>query len=263
MDITQHQPGMFSWADLATTDGDGSVSFYKTVLGLEATAVPMSESMVYVLMSKEGKNAFAIFQMDEETKQRSGGRPFWTAYFTVEGADDIAQRARDLGGTVINEPFDVFDSGRMAVLQDPTGAVFAVWQPKGDIGARVFGEPGALGWAELYTNDTAAASRFYEGLFGWSAGPGPGAEGEYTVFQVGETAAAGMMAIQKEWGEVPPHWSAYFVVASLEDTIERATGMGAKEAVPPTDVEGVGRFAFLQDPQGSHAAFIQLAQPPA
>ena len=263
MEITQHQPGMFSWADLATPDRQESMKFYTELLGLEATEIPINESMVYVVLSKGGKNACALFQMSEEMKERSGGHPAWTSYFTVQGADDTAQRAKDLGGTVVQEPFDVFDAGRMAVIQDPTGAVFAVWEPKQDIGARVFGEPGALGWTELYTYDTDAASRFYAGLFGWSAGPGPGGDGdEYSVFQLNGTPAAGMMAIKKEWGEVPPNWSIYFVVASLDATADKAKGMGAREVMPPTDVEGVGRFVFLQDPQGAYAAFIQPAQPP-
>ena len=260
MEITKHQPGMFSWADLATPDRQGSAHFYTEVLGLEATEVPVSESMVYVTMSKGGKSAFALFQMDGEMKERTGGHPTWTSYFTVESADDTAQRAGDLGGAVINEPFDVFDSGRMAILQDPTGAVFAVWEPRKDIGAHVFGEPGALGWTELYTGDTDAASRFYVGLFGWSPVPGPGgADDDYTVFLLDGKPAAGMMAIKKEWGEVPPHWSIYFVVASLDATTGKAKGMGATEVMPPTEVEGVGRFALLQDPQGSHVSFIQPA----
>jgi predicted enzyme related to lactoylglutathione lyase len=255
---------MFSWADLATPDRQGSVKFYTEILELEATEVPVSESMVYVILSKGSKNACAMFQMSEQMKQQFGGHPAWTSYFTVKSADDAADRARSLGGALVQEPFDVFDSGRMAVIKDPTGAVFAVWEPRKDIGAHVFGEPGALGWTELYTYDTGAASEFYAGLFGWSVGLGPSADGEeYSVFQMDGTPAAGMMAIKKEWGEMPPNWSIYFVVASLDDTIEKAKGMGARQVMPPTDAEGVGRFVYLQDPQGTYVAFIQLEQRPA
>ena len=49
----------------------------------------------------------------------------------------------------------------MAVLQDPTGAVFQVWQPKKHIGAKILEEPGALCWTELNTRDTKAAEAFY------------------------------------------------------------------------------------------------------
>ena len=60
------------------------------------------------------------------------------------------------------------DAGRMAVLQDPTGAVFQVWQAKNSIGAKILNEPGALCWTELTTTDTKAAEAFYTKLFGWT-----------------------------------------------------------------------------------------------
>lgn len=257
MEITKHEPGMFSWADLATPDVKGSENFYTKVLEVDAIDVPVGEGMAYVILNKGGKKVCAMYQMNEEMKQQMGGHPVWQSYFTVTSADYIATRVKKLGGTVAQEPFDVFEAGRMLVSQDPTGAVFAVWQPKTEIGAEVFGEPGALGWTELYTGDTQAASQFYAGVFGWSAVPH---DGEYTVFEIGDKPAAGMMAIKKEWGEVPPNWSIYFVVANLDDTIEKAKDMGAKEVIPPMTVEDVGRFVFLQDPQRGYVAFIQPAE---
>ncbi|MDA1349855.1 MAG: hypothetical protein O3A47_13470 [Chloroflexi bacterium] len=96
-------------------------------------------------------------------------------------------------------------------IQDPTGAVFQVWQPKNEIGAQVFGERGTLGWAELYTNDTSAAADFYSALFGWSASTVPGGGGqEYTLFQIEDRPATVMMAIREEWREMPPNWSIYY-----------------------------------------------------
>ena len=263
MEITRHKPGMFSWADLATPNGQASKDFYTQLLELDATEVPVGEGFFYVMLSKRGRNACAIYEMGDEMKQQTGGHSVWQTYFTVKSVDDTVNQIKKLGGTLFGEPFDVFDAGRMVVAQDPAGAVFAVWEPRKEIGAQVFGEPGALGWTELYTHDTEAASTFYSGLFGWSTKRRPGTYGdEYIEFQIDGESAAGMMAIKKEWGEMPANWAIYFVVASLEGTMEKAKGIGARQVMPPIDVEGVGRAVFLQDPQGAYVAFIQMGAKP-
>ena len=167
---------------------------------------------------------------------------------------------RELGGTVVNGPFDVFTSGRMVVAMDPTGAMFAVWEPRDHIGAGIFGEPGALAWNELYTHDTEAAAKFYGGLFGWTANAATSGDGgEYIEYRLDGQSAAGMMAIRKEWGEMPSNWSIYFSVADLDASLEKANeALGATVVMQPLEVAGVGRFAFLQDPQGGHFSIMQI-----
>ena len=72
-----------------------------------------------------------------------------------------------------------------------------------------------------------------------------------------------MMAIKKEWGEMPPHWSIYFAVADLDASISKAKGLGAQEVMPPMEVPDVGRLVFLRDPQGVYFAIIQMDRRPA
>ena len=260
MEITKHEPGAFSWADLSTPDPAASKAFYGQLLGLDAEDMPAGGDAVYSILRKSGKDVCGLYAMSPELRQATGGRAVWQSYFTVERADEVPERVRALGGAVLQEPFDVMESGRMAVARDATGAVFAVWEPRRAIGAQVFNVPGALSWTELYTRDTEAAARFYADLFGWSAHTSRSGDGpEYTEFRNGGRPTAGMMAISPEWGEMPPNWSIYFAVADLEAALGRAAGLGAKTVVPPTAVPGVGRFAFLQDPQGAYAAVIQLA----
>ena len=259
MEVTKHEPGMFSWADLASTDEKGSRRFYTELLGLNATAFPMGGGAEYVALSKDGKSVCAMYEMSEEVRQQAGERPFWNTYFTVESADDTAAKVKSLGGAVIRESFDVMGEGRMAVAQDPTGAVFMVWEPRSGIGAQVFGEPGALAWSELYTHNTEAASDFYAGLFGWSVNRTRGANSdEYFEFHIDGRSAAGMMAIKEEWGEMPPHWSIYFAVADLDASIGKAKDLGGQEVMAPMEVPDVGRLVFIQDPQGAHFAMIQI-----
>lgn len=259
MEVTKHEPGMFSWADLGTTDPDGAKRFYCDLLGLDATDMPMGEGMSYSMLSKRGKNSCALYRMPEEMERMTGGRPAWLSYFTVASADDTAPRITELGGTVVNGPFDVFTSGRMVVAMDSTGAMFAVWEPREHIGAGIFGEPGALAWNELYTHDIGAAAKFYGGLFGWTpTAATSGDSGEYVVYELDGKPAAGMMEIRKEWGEMPANWSIYFSIADLDASLDTAASLGATVVMQPMEVAGVGRFAFLQDPQGGHFSLIQI-----
>ena len=252
MSITEHLPGMFSWAEVATPNAAESTAFYTGLLGLAATEMQTDDGSLYTILKKDGKDVCGLYGMGEEEMQRvSGGRAVWRTYFTVDNADDILVRVRSLGGTVIHEPLAIGTDGRLAVAQDPTGAMFTLWEPRDHAGAQAFREPGALAWTELYTRDTQSAASFYGSLFGWSPNTSQGPDGPYTVYMLGEDPAAGMIAIRDEWGSMPPHWCVYFQV--------RAGELGGGEMMPPMQVEGVGRFVFLQDPQGAVVALIEPA----
>ena len=250
MQVTKHENGRFCWAELNTTDGPGAKAFYTALFGWEAIDNPMGPDMVYTMLRVNGQNAAAMFQ-DNSGKVP----PHWGAYICVDDADKTAARAKELGGTVIEGPFDVMNFGRMAVLQDPTGAYVQIWQPNAHIGYTVINEPGAVCWNELATGDTAAAAAFYTGLFGYgvkqSEMPMP-----YTEFQQDGKSMAGMMAFTPQMQGVPPHWMVYFTVANCEASFAKATELGATPLVPPMDVPGVGKMAVMKDPQGAAFAFV-------
>jgi predicted enzyme related to lactoylglutathione lyase len=180
----------------------------------------------------------------------------------VDSADETAEKAKKLGGNVILGPFDVMEHGRMAVILDPAGAAFSLWQPKDHPGAAVVNEPSSFCWNELYTTDVKKVGDFYANLFGWSREPMPTPMGEYTVFKKGDAQAAGMMQITKDMSGMPPHWMVYFAVDDSDRTVDKAKGMGAQVMVPPTDIPNIGRFAILNDPQGADFAVIRLTMPP-
>jgi predicted enzyme related to lactoylglutathione lyase len=151
------------------------------------------------------------------------------------------------------------DAGRMAVLQDPTGAVFQIWEPKKSIGARILSEPGALCWTELTTSDTKAAESFYTRLFGWSPKhSSPGAPMEYTEFSVGSTPSIGMMPKPPQMpAHVPSFWMPYFQVSNVDVSASKSKELGGKVFLGPQDIPNAGRFAILTDPQGAVFAIFQ------
>lgn len=250
---------MFSWADLATPDLAASQRFYTGLLSLDHEDAPVGNGVVYSMLKKNGKGVCAMYNVVEDVRAMTGGRAVWRTYFTVQNTDETVERARELGASVSAEPMDVFTAGRMALLQDPTGAEFAVWQPIDHIGAGVFAEPGALCWTELATDDINAAGGFYSGLFGWSIQTAPSPYGGvYNLFMVEDRRAAGMVEIKPEWGGLPTHWSVWFDAGDLDAATTKAEAAGAEVKMRNINIPGVARFSTLEDPQGSRFSMMEF-----
>ncbi len=260
-EIKSYPPGSFCWVDLGTTDAEAAKKFYTALFGWTATDVPAGEAGTYTMLAKGGKQVCALYGVGE-AMPRQGVPPYWKSYVSVASADESAQKAGELGGKVVMPPLDVMDAGRMATLQDPTGATLTLWQAKQHLGAQLVNEPGSFCWNELYTRDTEAAVKFYTGLFAWTVKKSKSPTGdEYTEFYNCDRPAGGMLEIKKEWGEVPANWAIYFAVEDLDGTLEKAKSLGGKVDMPPMEVKDVGRFALLQDPQGGHFLVIQMKMP--
>ena len=181
--------------------------------------------------------------------------PAWTIY--LASAEGDVERVRSLGGQVMLEPMAVGDAGTMAVCVDPTGAVFGLWQPVDFIGAAVEGEHGGLAWSEVNTRDAAAACDFYGKLFGLTAHKLEGQE--FFIMQRGDEMLFGVMQMDEQWGDLPPHWLGYFAVDNTDAAVERVLAAGGSVSIPAFDTP-YGRFAVIVDPYG---AAISLAQLPS
>ncbi len=248
-EVTVHTPGTPSWAELSTTDAAGALAFYSALFGWEDDPQAISEDWFYHMQKLNGLETAAIYEQGAEERAQ-GVPPHWNTYITVDNVDSVAEQAGQLGGAVLLNPMDVFEAGRMAMLQDPQGAIFAVWQPNQHIGVRVKGEPGAMIWNELMTSSTSAAIEFYGGLLGLERGETMG-EMNYTLIRAQGTEVAGVLEITPEMGPVPPHWTIYFAVNDVDETVAKARSLGGGVLVPGTDIPAIGRFAALTDPQGA------------
>ncbi len=257
-EITKHQPGTFSWIDLATTDLEAAKKFYTALFGLKTADTPMGPDMVYTMLILKDKPVAALYQLNKE-QQEQGMQPHWDSYVTVESVDKTVEKAKALEGTVLQEPVEVSGSGRMGIIQDPTGAVLALWEPKKEIGSHFKNIPGSLCWNELMTTDTEKAKTFFTRLFDWGSHTSEMINITYTAFLQDETPVAGMYKIPPEMAGVPSHWLPYFAVADCDQSFAKAQEMGATVLKPPTDIPGTGRFSVLQDPQGAAFAILQMA----
>jgi predicted enzyme related to lactoylglutathione lyase len=246
---TEHAPGTFSWVDLTTGDAAAAKEFYGRLFGWQFEDNEMPGGGTYTMCKLDGGYVAAIPPATDSFP------PHWNSYVTVAGADDAAAKARELGATVIEPPFDVGEAGRMALFIDPTGAALCIWEPRDAIGATVVNVPGSLVWNELHTPDPARALEFYTGLFGWGTEPTDtqGRPG-YTMLMVGDRTNGGVVDAQ---GGEPPHWLPYFDVEDRDAAAEKATALGAHE-ITRLDMPA-GDIAILADPEG--AAFAIFAGP--
>ncbi len=254
-----YEPGTPCWVDLGSPDLEASVDFYAALFGWD---VPESENAEqtggYRQAMKGGKPVAGMMPLMQE------GQPVvWSSYISVEDADATTVKVKESGGTVMVEPMDVMDLGRMAVFVDPTGAVVGIWQPGTFVGAEIVNEPGALAWNELNTRDPEAAKAFYGAVFGWDfQDDDMGEMGTYTTLKLRGEMVGGMfdMGARGVPEQVPAHWQVYFAVEDTDAAVEQAQGAGGSVMVEPMEVPA-GRFAILTDPHGASFAVIALNQP--
>jgi uncharacterized protein len=243
-----YAPGTFCWADLGTTDASAAQEFYTALFGWDADALPAGEGGTYVMFRKDGRDVAALYEMGESERNQLSAH--WSSYVSVEDVEATARRAGDLEASIVAEPFDVMDSGRMAVLRDPTGAHVHLWQPGRHAGAGRVNESGCIVWNELATPDVDKASAFYRELLGWAAECD--ATG-YATIRLGEGINGGIRPLRD--GE-PPNWLIYFTVDSVDEAVEHVRGSGGEVLAGPVDAT-VGRIAVVRDPQGAMFAIYE------
>jgi len=259
-EIADYKPGTFCWVELGTSNGEEAKKFYTDLFDWGFTDNPVGPSEVYTILKLNDKDVGALYQLNSEMKAQ-GIPPHWLSYVSVTSADETAQKIKDAGGTLMKEPFDVFNLGRMAVAKDPTGAVFALWQAGTHKGAGIYNVPNSFTWNELMTTDTKKDGDFYSTVFGWGKDVKTFGPMEYTILSNGDRGNGGMLAITPEMGNIPPNWLVYFAVDDCDAKVQKATELGAAVMKPADDIPGVGRFAILTDPQGAAFAIIKTEMP--
>ena len=253
-----YAPGQFCWIEVATTDTTAAGRFYAALFGWQIQDTAAEGHGPYTMLRLGGREIGGMYTLlKEQTDQ--GVPPHWLSYIAVASADDAAAKARELGGNVIMGPLDVMDVGRMAVVGDPTGAIFCIWEAKQHQGMGVAGEVGTPCWFELATKDAARSGAFFSGLFGWKREEQDMGGTKYTMFRHGDGSIGGMIQMTGEWGDTPSHWMVYFAVADCDAACTKLEELGGKVCVPATDIPGVGRFAVVNDPQGAYFTVIALA----
>jgi predicted enzyme related to lactoylglutathione lyase len=265
----RYEPGVPCFVSGVFPDPGAAVSFYGELFGWETeNLMPPDHPGDYFVCRLRGRDVAAI------VSQHGAPAPpqaVWTTLVSVESVDAAASRAASAGGKVIGEPFDSPGGGRQAVLADPAGAVFCVWEPRERHGAQLVNEPSAWAMSALNTDDPEAAKRFYTEVLGWDTKSFDMGDAELVMWTVpgyvgGEPeqpvprdVVAAMLPPDAD-GEASPHWSVDFWVANIDTAAQKVAELGGQVLVPPYDVPNTGlRQAVVADPQG---ATLSLTQPP-
>jgi predicted enzyme related to lactoylglutathione lyase len=267
--------GVPCWVDTAQPDPAAAAVFYGGLFGWEfEEAMPAGSPGSYLMARLRGGEVAAISSLPEGTPARA----MWNTYIWVDSADEAAAKARAAGGSVLSEPFDVMDAGRMAVLADTEGATFCVWQARRHKGARIVNEAGSLNFNVLSCRDLEAAKRFYGAVFGWT--PLDLGTGEYWTLTaygdyletltpgVRERAAAfgapgfadvlaAVAVIADDDPADPVQWGVTFSTDNADATAARAVELGGTVVSPPVDAP-YSRLTVIRDPQGATFSATQF-----
>lgn len=252
-----HSPGSFCWVEVGTTDRDDAKKFYADLFGWTAAGIPPEDNADYTIFKLNNRDVAGAYTMQPE--ERAMTPPHWNLYVAVEDADATTWQASELGGKIIAPPFEVKTYGTMAVIRDPTGAIFCIWQPGDGRRMAAKGEPGTVCWADLSTPDPDRAKQFYETLFGWKIGAAPQFPPEYLVIENRGEFIGGIPPAIYRKPDVPAQWMLFFLAGDVDTLAAKAKDLGGAEHLAPASMGGA-RLAVLADPQG--AAF-SIIQPPS
>lgn len=254
-----YEPGVPCWVDTTQPDVDAATAFYGDLFGWDVEgpgAMPGDDGRYYVACVA-GDEVGGIASLGAGQSEAA-----WNTYVATDDADATVKRAVAAGATVLREPFDAPPAGRLAVLADPTGAVFCLWQAGARQGAQRVNEPGAWAMSMLVCEDPEPTAAFYGEVFGWTTeafGPAtmlrlPGYEGG----EPDQPVSREVVAVIAPPAPGPAHWSVGFWVGDADETAARAAELGG-ETLAATDAPM--RTVTLRDPQG--AAFSVTTAPTA
>ncbi|MGH2720138.1 MAG: VOC family protein [Actinomycetota bacterium] len=250
-EFTEFPPGVPSWVDVSSPDMDASKAFYQALFGWDARDGGPDFGHYHQFFLR-GKVVAGMGPTQE------GQPPAWSTYLNVEDADAVMAAVKEAGGSVMFDPMDVADMGRMGFFVDPTGAFTGIWQPGTHKGAQLATETGTFIWNELNTRDTEAAKAFYGAVFGWESETHQMGPTSYTEFRIGGKPVGGMsdMAAMNVPPQVPAHWLVYFGVDDTDAAVATVQANGGSLRVGPMDIHP-GRFAIVADPAGAHFAILR------
>lgn len=259
--MSTYEHGQFCWTDLIVPDVDAAKPFYGALFGWSTIQPPAADPGVYLLFQLKGADIAGLYPLKPEMAA-DGMHPCWSSYVAVDRVDAAIERITATGGKLLQGPIEMTDVGTMAVVSDPQGAVFCLWQADSPFpgAARLGLVPGTMCWNELATTDPAAARGFYEELLRWSCQASAAtAETYYEFANAAGEIRGGMLPIGADWGPVPPHWLVYFTVEDCDRSVALAMDRGGQTIRAPFDIPGVGRIAVLADPQGAVFAIAALS----
>jgi predicted enzyme related to lactoylglutathione lyase len=244
--------GRFVWHELMTPDTAGAHAFYSKVLGWKTQ--PFEHDPSYSMFAASSGPLGGSVALP-------AGAPHWLAYVGTPDIDATVQQARSLGGSVTTEPTSIPNGGKYAVLKDPQGASFGVYQSTQDAGKESTPKRGEFSWHELAATDHKGAIDFYSQLFGWESMQEHdmgGSLGVYRIFGSNGVQRGGMFNKSAEM-QGGPAWVGYVRVKSVDDAVKKVKAARGTLINGPMEVPGGDWIANFLDPHGAMFAVHAFA----
>jgi predicted enzyme related to lactoylglutathione lyase len=250
-EMTKNAPnGTPNWIDLGIPDLERAERFYGALFGWEFDEGP-PETGRYTMCLLRGLPVAAIMPNPDPAATEF----WWNSYFATDDCDGATKRITDANGTVVMEPMDVMDAGRLVMALDPHGGQFGLWHGTGHIGTRFREEPGSMAWSELETPDTTVSGEFYASVLERPV-ESMGVTGfDYSTVNVDGRPVAGLWGVPER---STSRWVTYFAVEDTDAAVRIATDAGGTVEKPAQD-SPYGRFAMLRDPFGATFSVMVLA----
>ena len=259
-----YPPGVPCWVDTAQPDPGAAVDFYAALFGWEfAGPGQMPDGGQYFVARVGDRDVAGVSSMPAHHDPPGAA---WNTYVAVTSADEAAERVSAAGGSVLAGPFDAPPAGRMAVVCDPAGAPFSVWEAGERHGAQRINEPGAWAMSMLRTGESDRSARFYESVFGWTSDVVDAGGATFTLLRLpGYVGGEPEQSVPRDvvavvvppGGGGPAAWVVDFWVRSADDAAATARERGGAVIVEPRETPGF-RTAVIADPHGAVLSVSQL-----
>ncbi len=260
----EYIPGVPCWVDASYKDPESVLPFYRGLFGWEFIPAIETPGERFFIATIRGGSTAGVGELPADHQPV----PAWNTYVAVTSADEAVAKVQAAGGEVLAPAFDVVDAGRMAILKDPQGAVFCVWQAGRTKGAKVVNEHGAVNFNTLHTSDLkrprGSTARCSAGPRCRSRARSSGrSRATATILRrsfrgcakgAAEMGAAGFEDVVAVLDPLKdgeqPHWHVTFAVNDADAAAAEAPKLGGKVLVPPLDAPYV-RLTVLADPEGT------------
>ncbi len=240
------------WFDLSTSDLEAAKTLYQELFGW--TFGESHAEMGHYTMAF--RNGIPVAAVAPQMPGQEMGPVAWTIYFGVRDADATVARITEHGGSVMVPPMAIPpDLGRMAIVVDPDGAVFGLWEHGSFSGAGLEGEHGAMAWSEVNARHAVKDAEFYAKVFDLTTSRMEDDSIEYHMLHDGDPVVAGVLQMDAAWGDLPPHWMPYFAVDDLDVADQVMVKHGGKILNGPIP-SPYGNIMVVQDAQGAVFSYI-------
>ena len=246
--------GDFVWCDLSAFNADRAKNFYGQLLGWRFEEISQPDGTPYFIAFAAVGESAGIFNMPDKF-QKMELPSFWMSYIEVSDIQATVERARERGGKVEFGPQAFGDNGSFALIRDPLGAGFTVYEGS-DLSPRMTdAASGHMAWNALYVSDAKLVMEFYANLLGWRISQDPLIPNSWIIRDV---KGQSISAIEEQSDEMRggyQYWGVHFAIRDVSKAKANLAALGGR--VLAEEETTSARILAAQDVDGAAFYLVQ------